>query len=209
MKVRVQIYEDNVDLRDALSLMIRLHDDFEEAGVFENASNVTGNYKQYQPDVILMDIDMPEVNGLKGLALLKSQFPKAVVIMLTVFEDNKHLFDALCAGASGYILKQISPEKLPAAIMEAYHGGSPMSPTIARKVVMHFASQKSGNDYALSPREKEILTLLTNGNSYKMIAADLDISIETVKTHIKKIYEKLQVRSQSEAVSKALKDNIV
>lgn len=209
MKIKVQVYEDNPDLREGLTMLLNYNKNFELAGVFENASEAVFNYNNFQPDVVLMDIDMPITNGLDGLKSIKSKYPEAVVVMLTVFDDNKYLFDALCAGASGYILKQISPEKLPEAILEAFRGGSPMSPTIARKVVSFFAAQNPTKDYSLTPREKEILLLLTNGNSYKMIAADLEISIETVKTHMKKIYEKLHVNSQSEAVSKAIRDRLV
>jgi len=157
-----------------------------------------------------MDIDMPIVNGIEGLKILRSLRPNLPVIMLTVFEDNKYILSAIKEGATGYILKQHITSRLEVAIKEAISGGAPMSPIVARLVLKHLSnSQENKIDYALTKREKEILQSLTDGNSYKMIAANEGISIGTVSTHIKNIYEKLGVHSQAEAVGKTLREGIL
>jgi len=155
---------------------------------------------------------MPGVNGLKGLEIIRRYSTDMKVVMLTVFEDNQHIFDAICRGANGYLLKHSTPAQIFNAIDEALKGGAPLTPSIASRVLLLLSGKKSDpskNEYQLTPREKEILESLVEGNSYKMIAASLNISLETVKTHIKKVYEKLQVNSQIEAVSKAMKEKIV
>jgi DNA-binding NarL/FixJ family response regulator len=160
---------------------------------------------------VLMDIDMPVVNGLQGLAIVRKHFPEVHVLMLTVFDDNEHIFEAICAGAVGYLLKRTQPARLIEAIQDAHRGGAPMTSSIARKVLTMFAksNQKSDNQRNLTDREQEILALLVAGNSYKMIAAALRISIDTVRSHIKNIYEKLHVHSQTEAVAKAIREKLI
>ena len=188
------------------------HPAFEIAGAFPNCAQIEEQMRTEKPNVVLMDIQMPGVNGLKGLDIIRSIPLDIKVIMLTVFEDNQHIFDAICRGANGYLLKHATPPQIYQAIDEALQGGAPLTPSIASKVLALLSHKKAApvqDAYKLTAREKEILESLVDGNSYKMIAAQLQISVETVKTHIKKIYEKLQVNSQTEAVSKAMKEKIV
>jgi len=210
MPIKIQIYEDNQQLRESVSALISLSGEFVLTGSFGDVTRVEDQVKSLRPDVILMDIDMPGMNGIQAVQNIRS-FDRIVhIIMLTVFDDNQHVLDAICAGASGYLLKKYLPEKLMDAIREVLSGGAPMSPGIARMVIsklQHFS--EPANNYQLTPREKEILASLAKGNSYKLIAAQFSISIDTVRTHIKHIYEKLQVRSQTEAVSKAINEKLV
>ena len=164
------------------------------------------------PDLILMDIEMPGMNGIEAVRVIKSHFPNTLVLMQTANEEDDKIFDAICAGASGYLLKNTAPSRILEAIHEANLGGSPMSPSVARKVLERFSTiQKvsTKNEFDLSEREKEILQLLVKGMSYKLIADACFLSIDTVKFHIKNIYEKLQVNSKAEAVAKAFKSGLV
>ena len=211
--IKVILYEDNPDMREGLSTLLAFTQGFELAGSFVNCVDSANHVEALRPNVILMDIEMPEVNGLQGIQNIRAVDVEVKIIILTVFEDNQNVFDAICAGANGYLLKKSSPEQIISAIHDVLAGGSPMTPSIASKVLKLLAdsnlSSRQKNDYGLSAREKEILQSLVNGNSYKMIAAEQNISIDTVKTHLKKIYQKLQVHSQTEAVAKALKSRIV
>ena len=195
-------------MRASLSSLISFSDELELAAAFENCSQVLEHLEDYLPDIVLMDIDMPIMNGLKGLELIRSVNTDLPVVMLTVFDDNENILQAIMNGATGYILKQHLTTKLGSAIKEALEGGAPMSPAVARLVLQHL-SNPNKKDYKLTPREKEILKSLTDGNSYKMIAANEGISIGTVTSHIKNIYEKLDVHSQSEAISKTLKERLL
>jgi DNA-binding NarL/FixJ family response regulator len=209
-KLSVLIYEDNDLLRESVSSMILSNEALTLAAAFENAMKVEEQVQTYNPHFILMDIDMPVMNGIEAVAKIR-MFNKTVpIIMLTVFDDNAHVFEALRAGASGYLLKKHISTKLFDAINEVLDGGAPMSPSIARMVLASM-QQKAfvENPYQLTVREKEILTSLSKGNSYKLIASAFGISIDTVRTHIKKIYEKLHVHSQTEAVSKAINEKLV
>lgn len=210
MKFSVLIYEDNGLLRESVGSMIRIHDQLTLAGSFENVLNVEAEVRSYNPDFILMDIDMPGMSGIEAVRKIRKFNPTVSVIMLTVFDDDTHVFEALRAGASGYLLKKHISTRLFDAIREVNDGGAPMSPSIARMVLasMH---QKTviENPYQFTSREKEILTSLSRGNSYKLIASEFSISIDTVRTHIKKIYEKMHVHSQTEAVSKAINEKLV
>ncbi len=212
MKTKVVIYEDNQVFRESLIRLLTANPSFEVAGDFQNCNDVEAEIKVLHPDVVLMDIQMPGVNGLKGLDIIRSFSSEVKVIMLTVFEDNQHIFEAICRGANGYLLKHSTPPQLFGAIDEVLKGGAPLTPSIASRVLMLLSGKKitaASNEYQLTPREKEILESLVDGNSYKMIGASLQISTETVKTHIKKIYEKLHVNSQTEAVSKAMKEKLI
>lgn len=211
MTTGIVIYDDNQSLRESIEHLIHFSKDLLCFGSFNNAQNVQQQISELMPDVILMDIDMPVVNGIEAVKTIRHFNRQAAIIMLTVFDDNQHVLDAICAGASGYLLKKHISERLVDAIQEVLHGGAPMSPGIARLVVqsMHQNFPDQENKYKLTQKEKEILSSLSKGNSYKMIAADLSISIDTVRTHIKRIYEKLQVHSQTEAVSKAVNERIV
>jgi len=210
MAISVLLYEDNVELRNSLSALIAFSEELELVAAYEHCADVLRHIDQYEPDILLMDIDMPEVNGIEGLAMVRSAHPTLPVIMLTVFDDDRHILEAIMNGATGYILKQHLTTRLGNAIHEALDGGAPMSPAVAQLVLKHISSQKDKkNRYALTPREKDILQSLTDGNSYKMIAAAEGISIGTVTTHIKSIYEKLGVHSQAEAVGKTLKEGLL
>jgi DNA-binding NarL/FixJ family response regulator len=209
--IRIVIYEDSPDLRDGLSVLLKGTTGFELVGAYPNCEHVETEISNLLPDIVLMDIDMPIANGIQGLKIIKEKFPQVNVLMLTVFEDNEHIFDAICSGAVGYMLKRTPPAKLLDAIHDANNGGAPMTSTIARKVLQMLPPQKRELNTAhnLTERECEILNLLVKGNSYKMIADQCFISMDTVRSHIKKIYEKLHVHSQTEAVAKAIHSQIV
>jgi DNA-binding NarL/FixJ family response regulator len=209
--IEVVVYEDNKDMRDGLEELIRRTPDLKLAGAFSDCRAVETQVKKLQPDVILMDIEMPGVTGIQAVELIRHFDTEVHILMLTVFDSNEKIFDALCAGASGYLLKKNTPSKVVEAILDVHSGGSPMTPEIAKKVLGHFSKQplKSKEVYHLSEREKDILFCLTQGYSYKMIATQLQISIDTVRFHIKQIYLKLQVNSAPEAIAKALREHIV
>ena len=209
--IKILIYEDNPQLREGLTMLINGSDGFEVLASFKNCNNVTVEVDAYKPDVILMDIDMPGINGIQGLKLIREINSEVKILMLTVFDDNKNVFEAIRSGANGYILKKTPPAKLLEYIQEAQSGGAPMTSSIATQVLKMFTDihEDKGEDYHLSDREKQVLQLLVNGYSYKMIASEMFIAIDTVRSHIKKIYEKLQVNSKSEAVAKAFRDKLV
>jgi len=211
MKTGILIYEDNLDLCEALVQLINTSDNYACVGAFQNCIGVLNDLRMLKPQVILMDIDMPGRNGIEAVQLIREVDKEVRIIMLTVFDDNQNVIAAICAGASGYLLKKYCFEKLFSAIAESLEGGAPLSANIARMVLDHLANNNSGTieKYDLTTREKEILNDLVKGLSYKMIAGSLNISFETVKSHIRNIYEKLHVHNQSEAVAKALKNRIV
>jgi DNA-binding NarL/FixJ family response regulator len=209
--IRVLIYEDNPQLREGLTMLIDGSDGFNVVASYKNCNNIIPELEAWKPDVILMDIDMPGVNGIEGLKKVREQNQDVKVLMLTVFDDNKNVFEALKNGANGYLLKKTPPAKLLEYIGDVASGGAPMTSSIATQVLKMFSEmpQQTNNEYNLSDREKQVLQLLVNGYSYKMIANDMFIAIDTVRSHIKKIYEKLQVNSKSEAVAKAFKDKLL
>src|SRR5687768_14637575 len=209
--IKVLLYEDNPQLREGLTMLISGSDGFEVVAAFKNCENVVGEVSAFDPDVILMDIDMPGVNGIEGLKRVRAVNDSVKILMLTVFDDNQNVFQAISNGANGYVLKKTPPARLLEYIAEAASGGAPMTASIATQVLKMFANMntKQGEDYNLSDREKQVLQLLVDGYSYKMIAGEMFIAIDTVRSHIKKIYEKLHVNSKSEAVAKAFKDKIV
>ena len=212
MNIRVVIFEDNKSLRLGLYQLINGSDGFSCAGAFEDCLDLIKNIEDTKPDVVLMDIEMPEINGIEAVRMLKEKFPELKILMQTIFEDSEKIFQSILAGASGYILKTTSPTRILDFIKETYEGGAPMSPSVATKVmkmlVQHSPFVKI-NSFNLSEREKEILSCLVNGMSYKLIADACFISIDTVRGHIRNIYEKLHVHSKGEAVAKAIKSNIV
>lgn len=209
--IKILIYEDNPQLREGLSMLINGSDGYEVLAAYKNCVNVADEVEAWRPDVILMDIDMPGVNGIEGLKLIRKVNTDVKILMLTVFDDNKNVFESLKAGANGYVLKKTPPARLLEYISEAASGGAPMTSSIAAQVLKMFSDIKDPvyANYNLSEREKQVLQFLVNGYSYKMIAAEMFIAIDTVRSHIKKIYEKLHVNSKSEAVAKAFKDKIV
>eukprot|EP01137_Pigoraptor_chileana_P017976 Opistho-2@76792 len=208
---RLLIYEDNPQLREGLTMLINGSEGFEVLACFKNCNNVIEEVAAWKPDVILMDIDMPGINGIEGLKKIRQVNDEVKVLMLTVFDDNKNVFQAISSGANGYVLKKTPPTKLLEYIKEAQSGGAPMTASIATQVLKMFSSMNNekGEDYNLSDREKQVLQFLVEGYSYKMIANEMFIAIDTVRSHIKKIYEKLHVNSKSEAVAKAFKDKLV
>lgn len=211
MAIKVLLYDDNEALRVSMETLITEDQGFELLAAMPNAETVETDIKELQPDVVLMDIDMPVVNGVEAVRKISRINDKIPVIMLTVFDDNENIFNAICAGASGYILKRYAMEEIPSAIRMVLEGGAPMTGSVARKVLMMVPQAKTAEQEKSSLTEKEtaILKFLVNGYSYKMIAAELKISIDTVRFHIKKIYDKLHVHSATEAVSKAIKDKLI
>lgn len=207
----ILIYDDNQNLRESIEQLILVSPDLLLLGSYNNPRHVKEQVAALMPDVILMDIEMPVMNGIEAVKIIRTVNPHVAIIMLTVFDDSQHVLDAICAGASGYLLKKQISDKLATAINEVLNGGAPMSPGIARLVIQSMQPKLTANEirYPLTQREKEILVSLSKGNSFKLIAADLQLSIDTVRTHIKHIYEKLQVHSQTEAVYKALNEKII
>jgi DNA-binding NarL/FixJ family response regulator len=207
MPITVSLVEDNDQLRGTLARVISRADGFRCVGQFPTAEAALEALPKEKSDVVLMDINLPGMNGVECVRLLKQQAPATLIIMLTAYEDTENIFNALAAGASGYLLKRTTSAELLQAIKDVLQGGSPMTPHIARKVVQSFqrpvASPETTED--LSPREKEVLDCLAQGFLYKEIADKLGISYETVHTYIRRIYEKLQVRTRTEAVAKFLR----
>jgi DNA-binding NarL/FixJ family response regulator len=209
MIIDILIYEDNSSLRESLKNLLMLSPKYRVLAAFDNCSQVSAQVEELKPQVILMDIDLPGTNGIEAVKKIRSVNNEVQIIMLTVFDDNIHVYDALCAGANGYLLKKYVSDNLGNAIEEVLQGGAPMSPSVARMVISRLHETPAGKDYQLTPREKEILQSLSRGNSFKLIAAELGISLETVRTHIKHIYDKLHVQSQIEAVSKAITERLI
>ncbi|MEP6467250.1 MAG: response regulator transcription factor, partial [Parafilimonas sp.] len=180
--IKVIMFDDNASLRDSVSMLLHDTSDFTLIDSYAHCLDVIENIKQTQPDVVLMDIDMPGMNGIEGVRMIRNNFPTIQILMLTVFDDEEKIFAAIKAGAGGYILKNAEPAKLLSAISEVYNGGAPMTPSIARKVLFQFKTilpQEAKENYSLSQREKEVLSLLVDGLSYKMIAAKLNITYDT------------------------------
>jgi len=215
MSLRITIFDDNKNIRESISMLLNTEADFELVGSFSHVLDCVRDIKESKPDVVLMDIEMPGMTGIEAVKEIRKEFPHIQILMQTVFEDDDRVFDSICSGASGYILKNFLNTKLVDAIRELQYGGSPMSPSIARKVLNKMQSVSSvikpeeAPDYHLTAREKEVLSCLVNGLSYKMIGAELNISYETVRSHVKKIYEKLHVASLTEVVAKAINQRIV
>lgn len=210
MNCRVLIYEDNAKLRESLISMLEFSEQYVVLGAFSDCGNVENQVKEFSPDIILMDIDMPHVNGIQAVQIIRKFNTKIQILMITIFDDTSHVFDAIYAGANGYLLKKFISTKLIHSMEECMQGGAPMSPSIARMVIGKLQkNDDSKTDYSLTERETETLRSLSQGNSYKMIADELHISIDTVRTHIKRIYEKLHVHSQTEAIVKAIRENLV
>ncbi len=207
MKYKVVLIEDNVPLRDGFAEVIKTTERFEVTSCYDNCEEAIDRLQYDNADIFLMDIELPGINGVEGTKRIKKALPKANIIMVTVFENSDMVFDALCAGASGYLTKNISPDELIGALNESVSGGAPMSIKIAKMVVSSF--QKQPSKIELSPREKEVLSQLAKGNTYDSIADQLFISKNTIKFHLKNIYIKLQVNSNIEAVQKANKENLL
>ncbi|HNE79258.1 MAG TPA: response regulator transcription factor [Flavobacteriales bacterium] len=212
-RVRVIAFDDNKDLREMFRMLVDAQADMVCVVVLPDLSQLMRDIDAAQPDVIVMDIQMPGMNGIDGVKAIKTRYPEARILMQTVFEDEDKVFDAICAGASGYILKTASADEMVGAIRSVHAGGSPMTPSIAAKVLARFranaAPNSSEEEYNLTQRERDVLGLLVKGLSYKMIADRIGISFHTVDSHIRKIYDKLHVSGMAEAVSKAVSRRIV
>jgi DNA-binding NarL/FixJ family response regulator len=209
--IKVAIIEDQRDIREGLGMLIGYTDGFECVGKYGSMEEALTSIRHRTPDVVLSDIGLPGMDGIEGVKILKEKYPQLVILMLSVYDDNERIFDALCAGAVGYLLKKTPPAKLIDSLRDAIGGGSPMSPEIARKVVALFRDFRPPErvDYDLSPHELRILKLLVEGHSYKTAAAKLNVTTSTISFHLKNIYEKLQVHSKSEAVAKALQQHLI
>lgn len=210
--IRIVIYDDNKQRRDSLEALVLLTENMQCVGSFPDCSNVINDIKNTEPDVILMDIEMPNGDGISGVKSIKQSFPGIRIIMQTVFEDEEKIFASLQAGAEGYILKNASAERITQSIEEVYQGGAYMTPSVALRVTKFFNQENkntASGDYNLTSKETEVLKLLSEGRSYKMVADVLGISYFTVNSHVKKIYEKLHVHSLAEAVSVAFRNRIV
>src|SRR5688572_1943519 len=184
MQVRIVIFEDNHNLRESLASLLDHHENFQVAGQYEDCMKVTEVIKEVSPDVVLMDIDMPGMSGIDGVIKIKEERPETAVIIYTVFEDDEKLFQCLCAGANGYLLKRTSPKKIVEAILEVLDGGAPMSPQVARKVLNTFHPPTSALRYSLTPRETEVLQFLMKGFGTKQIASAMFLSPETIRSYL-------------------------
>lgn len=201
--VHVVVIEDIKEIREGLQTLIHSSDGFSCTQTFSSAEQAIEDLPNACPDVALMDINLPGINGIEAVRKLKSQCPGTQFIMSTVYEDDENIFESLKAGASGYLLKKTAPSKILDAITEVVEGGSPMSSQIARKVIASFQKKDSIDDVdILTPKEKEVLKALAKGLRYKEIADNLKVSMETIRSHARKIYEKLQVQSRTEALNK-------
>lgn len=209
MRTTIGIFEDHPDLREALVQLIGQTDDLECAGAWEHCTVIPAAVRSC--NVVVMDIGLPGRSGIEGVREIKTRYPSVEVVMLTVHEDEQKIFDAIRAGASGYLLKRTEPAGILDAIREIRTGGANMTGSVARKVLslLQRDHRRQSEEFGLSERERQVLQSLVKGFSYKLIAEEYFISIDTVRSHIKKIYEKLHVHSKSEAVAKAMKSNIL
>lgn len=211
MAYKLIIYEDNARLRQSLELLLNDESNFRVTGAFENCDDAVNQVAALDAEIILMDIDMPGIGGIEGVRNIKQAFPEVKIVMHTVFDDDNRVFESICAGADGYMLKNTSPLKLLQSLIDVMNGESPMSPFIAQKIFQHFrkTALPETDPFNLSNREKQILQLLVQGNSYKMIANICNIATDTVAKHLQKIYGKLQVNCGTEAVAKAIKHRLI
>ena len=211
MSIRVAIVEDNHALRDGLAQLIGGTPGYTLVGAWPNCQGMLASVREVRPEVLLMDIQLPGMSGIDGVRRLKELMPAVEVLMLTVFEEEEKIFDSLCAGASGYLLKRTPPGVLLEAIKDVNTGGAPMTPKVARRVLSSFQEARNrGNDRVdLTERERQVLAGLVKGHTYQAIANERHISIDTVRSHVKNIYQKLQVNSKAEAVAVALRGKLV
>lgn len=212
-KIKVSIVEDQSTIRNGLKNLLHEHDEFECVSDFEDAESILKDISFNLPDIVIMDIELPGISGIECIAQLKPLYPDLQFLIFTIYEDNENIFEAIKAGASGYILKSASHQNILNALSDLHLGGSPMNTQIARKLVSAFQnfgnpSPQQPSEYPISPREKEVLALLSKGYLYKEIALQLSISTGTVKQHIHKIYEKLHVQNRTEALNKFFNKSI-
>ena len=208
--IKVAIIEDQRDLREGLQMLINGTVGYQCTGNYRSMEDALYHIGSQLPDVVLVDIGLPKMQGDEGIRILKERYPKLLLVALTVYDDDDQIFSALCAGASGYLLKRTPPSELLESLREVMSGGAPMSPEVASRVVALFREfhPPQQANYHLTPTETQLLKLLVQGHHYKTAAAALDISVNTVKFHLQNIYQKLQVHSKSEAVAKALRSRL-
>jgi DNA-binding NarL/FixJ family response regulator len=209
--IKIAIVEDLRPIREGLAMLINGTDGYVCTGSYRSMEEALEKIKRDVPDVVLSDIGLPGMDGIAGIRILKERFPEMTILMLSVYDDDERIFDALCAGACGYLLKKTPPARLIESLKEAATGGAPMSPEVARRVISLFRDFRPPDraDYELTPHETRILKLLVEGHSYKSAAIELGVTVNTVSFHLKRIYEKLQVHSKSEAVAKALHNRLI
>ena len=209
--IRVAIVEDERDIRECLTFLVNGTEGYSCTGSYRTMEEALDKIPRQPPDVVLSDIGLPGMSGIEGVRLLKERHPDLLLLMLTVYDDDERIFDAMCAGAVGYLLKKTPPARLLDSLKEAVAGGAPMSPEVARRVIALFREIRPPEraDYQLTPHETRLLKLFVEGHNYKTAAAELGVSINTVNFHVRSIYEKLQVHSRSEAVAKALLNRLV
>ncbi|HEY9437007.1 MAG TPA: response regulator transcription factor [Blastocatellia bacterium] len=209
--IRVAIVEDRREIREGLAMLINGTEGFRCTGVYRSMEEALEKIGFELPDVVLNDIGLPGMSGIEGIKLLKERHPDLLVLMLTVYDDDERIFDAMCAGASGYLLKKTPPVRLLESLKEAVAGGAPMSPEVACRVISLFREIRPPEraDYDLTPHETRLLKLFVDGHNYKTAAAELGVSVHTISFHLRSIYEKLQVHSKSEAVAKAIQNRLV
>lgn len=209
--VKTIIVEDQRDLREGLQTLINFTPGFKCLGAFRTMEEALSRVKYDLPDIVLSDIGLPGMSGIEGIRILKEKYPDLIILVLSVYDDDERIFDALCAGASGYLLKQTEPAELLKSVREAVAGGAPMSPEVATRVIRLFREVRPPErvDYDLTPHETRLLKLLVDGHNYVTAAAELNISYNTIKFHVRNIYDKLQVHSKSEAVAIAMRDRLI
>jgi DNA-binding NarL/FixJ family response regulator len=209
--IEVAIVEDRREIRESLALLIGGTEGFKCIGSYRSMEEALDKLKHHQPHLLLSDIGLPGMSGIEGVAILRERYPDLLILMLTVYDDDERIFDAMCAGASGYLLKKTPPARLLDSLREVASGGAPMSPEVARRVVALFREIRPPEraDYELTPHETRLLKLLVQGHNYKTAATELGVTVHTVSFHLRSIYEKLQVHSKSEAVDKALQNRLV
>jgi DNA-binding NarL/FixJ family response regulator len=209
--IKVAIIEDQRDIRECLTFLINGTEGYSCTGSYRSMEEALDKIGHQLPDVVLSDIGLPGMDGIEGARILKEQYPNLLLLMLTVYDDDERIFDAMCAGASGYLLKKTPPARLIESLREAVQGGAPMSPEVARRVITLFREIRPPEraDYELTPHETRVLKLFVEGHNYKTAAAELGVSVNTVNFHVRSIYEKLQVHTRSEAVAKALLNRLV
>jgi DNA-binding NarL/FixJ family response regulator len=209
--IRVAIVEDEREIRECLALLVNGTEGYTCTGSYRSMEEALEKISRQVPDVVLSDIGLPGMNGIDGVRLLKERHPNLLVLMLTVYDDDERIFDAMCAGACGYLLKKTPPARLLDSLKEVVAGGAPMSPEVARRVIKLFREIRPPDraEYHLTPHETRLLKLFVEGHNYKTAAAELKVSVNTVNFHVRSIYDKLQVHSRSEAVAKALLNRLV
>jgi DNA-binding NarL/FixJ family response regulator len=210
-EIRVAIVEDERDIRECLTLLVNGTAGYTCTGSFRSMEEALEKIPQQLPDVVLSDIGLPGMSGIDGVRLLKERHPQLLTLMLTVYDDDERIFEAICAGACGYLLKKTPPARLLDSLKEAVGGGAPMSPEVARRVITLFREFRPPEraHYELTPHETRLLKLFVEGHNYKTAAVELHVSVNTVNFHVRSIYSKLQVHSRSEAVAKALLNRLV